>query len=560
MLFSNTPRCPRLLLKIGSRCPQLTFSHKSSARILANGLMALFLVIGMSLTPAPAQAQVSAFRQAVAEAAARDPDLAAFYRARGFDPVWSGADDAAVGRRNALLGALTTATVHGLPANRYDPQALVAELRAARTPQEQGRMEVELSRIFLSYARDIQTGILVPRDVVNLIRREVPLRDRGELMHGFMEANPAAFFRSLPPTAPEYIRLLRERLHLETVIDAGGWGPRVPSGLSPGASGETVVALRNRLVAMGFLERTVTQTYDASIIEAVRRFQAAHGLEQDGVLGASALREINEPAGARMQSILVAMERERWMNMPRGDRHVWVNLTDFTATIVDFDEITFRTRAVIGAGGADRQTPEFSDVMEHMVINPSWYIPRSIIVNEYLPRLRSNPGAVSHLQITDSRGRVVNRATADFSRFSAASFPYAMRQPPGPRNALGVVKFIFPNPLNIYLHDTPSRSLFAREVRAFSHGCIRLNDPRDFAYALLAVQSDDPVGLFQGILRSGRETHVELDVQVPVHLVYRTAYTSVDGQMQYRNDIYGRDARIWSALAREGVAISDVQG
>jgi murein L,D-transpeptidase YcbB/YkuD len=261
-----------------------------------------------------------------------------------------------------------------------------------------------------------------------------------------------------------------------------------------------------------------------------------------------------------MHSVLVAMERERWMNIPRGDRHIWVNLTDFHANIVDFDRVTFSTRSVIGALGSDRQSPEFSDVMTHMVVNPSWHVPRSIIVSEYLPSLQSNPSAVGHLEIIDRQGRVISRDGVDFSQFSTTSFPFSMRQPPGARNALGLVKFMFPNPYNIYLHDTPAQDLFSREVRAFSHGCIRLDDPFDFAYALLARQSSDPVGFFQQILDSGDETRVDLETPLPVHLVYRTAFTSVTGELQFRADIYGRDALIWDALSREGVVVGDVQG
>lgn len=243
-----------------------------------------------------------------------------------------------------------------------------------------------------------------------------------------------------------------------------------------------------------------------------------------------------------------------------GARHVLVNQTDFTAKIIDNGDITFETRSVIGKNQSGRRSPEFSDVMEHMVINPSWYVPRSIITQEYLPKLRNNPNAVGHIQITDNRGRVVNRANTDFSQFTARNFPYAMRQPPSRSNALGLVKFMFPNKYNIYLHDTPQKSLFKREVRAFSHGCIRLAQPFEFAYALLAKQTEDPIDFFHRILKSGKETKVVLDQQVPVHIIYRTAYVSNKGRAEFRRDVYGRDAKVWSALERAGVSLSDVQG
>jgi murein L,D-transpeptidase YcbB/YkuD len=294
--------------------------------------------------------------------------------------------------------------------------------------------------------------------------------------------------------------------------------------------------------------------------KAVQKFQTSHGLEADGVAGATTIDEINKPVTARLQSVIVAMERERWLPEQRGKRHVLVNLADFHAQIVDDGLVTFRTRSVIGKNQGDRRSPEFSDTMELMVINPSWYVPRSIVVKEYLPQLQRNPNAVSHINITDRQGRIVNRSTMDFSQFTRRNFPFAMTQPPSNRNALGLVKFLFPNKYNIYLHDTPSKSLFGRESRAFSHGCIRLQDPFDFAYALLARQSDDPVGLFQGILKSKKQTEVRLEQPIPVHLIYRTAFTTLQGGVEFRRDVYGRDAKIWKALNQAGVELPVVQG
>ncbi len=529
--------------------------------VLRHAACVMLLVSTLSIIPAGAQAQVTAFRQAVAESAARDEELATFYRSRDFQGIWTGDDSAASTRRNALLTALADAGAHGLPADRYNPDQMMSQLRAATTPAQQGAMEVMLSNAFLRYARDVQTGILTPSKVVPLIVREVPLRSRLGTLQAFIQSNPAAFLRSLPPSSPEYARLMREKLRLENLLAQGGYGPNVQAAsLKPGASGQAVVDLRNRLILMGHLERTATQTYDTSIQTAVQRFQQSMGLAVDGAAGGDTMKEINVPLEKRMESVIVAMERERWINRPRGQRHIWVNLTDFTATIVDNDRVTFSTRSVIGASDADRQSPEFSDVMEYMVINPSWYVPRSIVVNEYLPQLQQNAGAVSHLDVTDRSGNIVPRSVVQAGNYNAKTFPYSMRQGPSERNALGLVKFLFPNKYNIYLHDTPSKNLFSRETRAFSHGCIRLNDPFDFAYALLAKQEANPESVFQARLNTGNESRITLKEPVPVHIVYRTAFTNVTGQLQFRRDVYGRDKAIWNALSREGVAVRAVQG
>lgn len=272
------------------------------------------------------------------------------------------------------------------------------------------------------------------------------------------------------------------------------------------------------------------------------------------------MTELNKSVQQRLQSIIVAMERERWVNQERGKRHVLVNIPDFTAKIIDGGKVTFQTRSVVGANQDDRPTPEFSDVMEFMVINPSWYVPRSIVTKEYLPALKRNRNAVRHIEITDSRGRKVNRGAVNFAQYNEKTFPFAMRQPPSKGNALGLVKFMFPNVHNIYLHDTPAKNLFGREVRAYSHGCVRLADPFDFAYALLAKQEAQPEKYFQSVLATGRETRVDLKAPVPVHLIYRTAFTTAKGHTQYRRDIYGRDAKIWNALSNAGVALRAVQG
>ena len=524
-------------------------------------LLAAALVCVGGVAATPAAAQVTAFKQAVAEAASTDEEIAAFYRGNGYQPIWTSETGPDRDRRAEFLAAIARAEDHGLPVSRYDPEGLRARLRAVRTPRDLGLVEVEMSRMFVRYARDLQTGLLDPRQVDHRIVREVPYRSRTTYLVEFAQTSPRGYLRQLPPQTLEYNALLKQKLAMERQIHAGGWGATVPAAaLKPGEVGNAVALLRNRLIAMGYLARTNTQVYDSAMESAVQQFQLAHGLEADGVAGEGTMAEINRSAESRLQSIIVAMERERWLNQERGARHILVNIPDFTAKIIDHGKVTFETRTVVGANQSDRLTPEFSDVMEFMVINPSWHVPRSIATKEYLPALRRNPGAARHLVITDRRGRTVDRGSVDFSQYTERNFPFSMRQPPSNSNALGLVKFMFPNKHNIYLHDTPAKNLFSREIRAYSHGCIRLNDPFDFAYALLARQSDDPKGLFHGKLRTGAETRLNLEEPVPVHIIYRTAFTDPRGRMNYRRDVYGRDGRIWDALSKAGVALRSVQG
>lgn len=534
---------------------------KAGVRVfLLAGLVACVQLF-VSATPSQAVGQVTAFKQAVAEAAAQDRDLAAFYRENEYQPLWTGSSRKDRRRRAALFDAIAAADDHGLPSARYDADSLLRQLDSVRSPRDRGLAEVALSRAFLSLARDMQTGVVVPARVDSDIKRQVPYRDRKSYLTGFAQSDPAGFFRALPPKTNEYSRLMKEKLRLERVLAQGGWGPKVPAdGLKPGQSGAAVVAMRNRLIAMGFLPRSATNSYDTQMLQAVQGFQVAHGLTPDGVAGSGTMAEINRSVSDRLKSIIVAMERERWMNKPKGQRHIMVNLTDFHARIFDNDVVTFETRAVIGKNDSTRRSPEFSDEMDHMVINPTWHVPRSIAVNEYLPQMKRNRNAVGHLKLYDRRGRQVSRSSINFNAYNASNFPYAIKQPPSQRNALGLVKFMFPNKYNIYLHDTPAKNLFEREKRDYSHGCIRLQKPFEFAYTLLAKQENDPKGFFHATLNTGRETRVNMVDPVPVHIQYRTAFTRAKGPVQYRRDVYGRDGRIWDALEKAGVSLRAQQG
>lgn len=503
-----------------------------------------------------ANTQITALMQSIAESASSDKDIAAYYRQVSFEPLWTGKGGKYRERRRALFDALARADEHGLVSERYDINGLKRQLATAKTNRELGAAEVAMSKVFLEYARDIQTGMLIPSRIDDGLVRKVPYRDRTAYLANFGKSSPAKYLQSLAPDSQEYARLRKEKLLLERQLGRGGWGAKITAKkLEPGDSGTGVIQLRDRLVRMGYLSRRLSTEFDAEMQAAVQQFQEAHGLVSDGVAGSSTISELNKSVETRLKSILVAMERERWTNMPRGERHIMVNLADFSAKVIDDGKVTFETRTVVGHRDTDRRSPEFSDTMEHMVINPTWNVPRSIATKEYLPVLQNNPFGISHLTLYDARGNVVNRGSVDFTQYTEKTFPFDIKQAPSNSNALGLVKFMFPNRHNIYLHDTPAKNLFSREVRAYSHGCIRLHQPFEFAYTLLARQTNNPRTLFHNILDTGEETQVDLEQHIPVHIMYRTAFTEAKGPMQYRRDIYGRDAKIWAALANEGVVL-----
>lgn len=527
----------------------------SPLRLAGAGMVSLLMC-----TALVAQEMPTPFAQSVAIAAAEDEAVAAFYAARDYRTLWTGPEDAA--RRGLLVAALARAGDHGLPEARYDLEGLEQALATARTEGDRGRAEVALTRAWLAFARDMQSGALTPKAVDAGIVREIAAVDPAATLAAAEGPDLAGFIRDLPPDQPEYAQLMAEKFTLEAAVAAGGWGPKVVAGaLGPGDRGAQVVALRDRLIAMGYLGRSSTAEYDEALAGAITQLQLDNGLPPTGRASAETLARVNIGPEERLKSVIVAMERLRWMgDTPRGERHIWVNLPDFTARIVDHGKTTFQTRAVIGKNVPDQRSPEFSDEMEYMVVNPSWGVPRSIIVKEYLPLLQRNPNAVGHLQVVDSRGRVVPRGSVNFAAYSARSFPFGLRQPPSDGNALGKVKFMFPNPYNIYLHDTPSKSLFEKPVRAFSHGCIRLGEPFDFAYALLARQTEDPKAEFGSVLDTGNETTVRFDRTIPVHLVYFTAWPTAKGRMTWRADVYGRDQRLWEALVAAGLEADGLSG
>lgn len=527
-------------------------------------LAAVFVLAVLLPAAVAAQSTKSTpLRQAIAQAAAGDRVLAAFYRDNGFEPLWTGRTRKHRLRREALLIALRGASDHALPVSEYPATEIAARMKRARKAPDRGTLDVYLSKIYLAYAADIGSGIVNPKrinyddeDKRGEIARRRPIRDPRALLDGIFVSNAKAYFSLLPPKAPEYNRLMKAKLDLEKIIARGGWGAKVNARrLEPGHTGPQVVGLRDRLIAMGFLKRNARASYDPELTRAVQVFQTAHGLFADGIVGPGSLRMLNTSPNKRLAQIIVAMERERWMNFDRGARFIEVNIPDFSAKIIENGVATFQTRAVVGAAEDERRTPEFSDEMEHMIFNPGWYVPRDIATMEYLPLLQEDPFAVAHLELLDEDGEPVERETVDFASLDEETWPFLMKEPPSQVNALGLVKFMFPNRYNIYLHDTPQKVLFSKEARAFSHGCIRLGDPFDFAHALLSLQTEDTQRVIDDALAEEDEFRVDLDEHVPVHVIYRSARVDAKGRLQFRRDIYQRDSAIFSALRRAGVVL-----
>ena len=519
---------------------------------------------GTALVVTPLSAEAQAMKSALERKLGGNSTALGAYAAKGFDSLWLDADGKANEAAAALVETLQRAGDHGLPEQKYGGAGLAARLDTAGG----AALEADLTHAFLTYARDIGAGILEPRSVDRELHIYPEPADEGDLIGRARSATDmAAYLISLEPQDPVYRRLVERFAAFRSSSASNMWGETVGKGrtMRPGERSQRVAQVRARLTAMGDLDPNVYDTptaaakaadgtqvatadiqtdapvlaydptlFDDRMVEALQSFQSRHGLNLDGVIGPATLRQINVSPGTRAEQIAVNLERMRWMNRDLGSKHILVNLAGFTMDVMNKGRSEFSQRVVIGKAKKHR-TPEFSDEMDHMVVNPSWYVPTSIAREEILPKLEHDPDYLAKRGMRMVNGRIIQR--------------------PGRGNALGTVKFMFPNRFAIYLHDTPSKRLFRRDVRAYSHGCVRVERPHEFAAYLLAAQQEDPAGYFQSLLQRGRERRVNLDDPLPVHITYRSAWIDENGVEQFRGDIYGRDRKIADALTRSGVTI-----
>jgi len=501
------------------------------------------------------------FRFSLLSALSKNSEAIEFYEENNFKPIWVGRDRSSRERSSYFFKELKNTSKHALPTLRYDAIYLNNQFRKARTATELGLVEALLTSKFLEYSSNIQTGILKPASVDKEIVRKIPYRSVGDYLKTFLSVTPREFFKGLHPQSKQYSTLLTEKNRLEKIISQGGWSSELPMELlRPGDIGNEVVLLRNALIKRGYLKSNFSEIYDGNLRRAVQLFQLRHGLAPDGIAGPATFSEIGRTAEERLASVIVALERERWTNFDLGSRHVIVNLPDFSTKLFEDGALIFETRNVIGTPVDEQRTPEFSDVIEHIITNPTWNVPKSITLKEYLPEMQEDPLAHDYLELVDLDREIVPRSFVDFNEYDEETFPYDLKQMPSITNALGLVKFMFPNQYSIYLHDTPSKPLFDLEVRAFSHGCIRLQKPFEFAYELLKPQTSDPKAQFQEAIGTGEETVVYLRKPVQVHLIYRTAFVDELGVINYRRDIYGRDAAIYEALIKAGIQAKSLYG
>jgi murein L,D-transpeptidase YcbB/YkuD len=480
---------------------------------------------------------------------------AEYYERRGYDAAWLGLEER--GAAVQLLQLAGTAAEDGLCSAPV--RGLIARARAGPpSGTAAAALDVEITRTILSYLIQLGLGRDAAADRA-ASRRSIDIVGG---LDAVRHAPTAAMLQNtFAPRHHEY-RRLREALAVYRAIAQHGEWPQQLEGilLRPGdpAPAEAIRRLRTRLVATGDLDqRAMTNgRYSVALIDAVRRFQRRHGLLVDGVVGPDTIRAMNVPPYRRAQQIAANMDRWRQLPDVLGERHVRVNIPAFRLAVIDGDRETLAMNVVVGKRSS--QTPVLSDRIQYLQFQPYWNVPDSIARNELWPRIEADPHWLESRGYEVLAGWSEDAVTigVDAIDWEAERFHYRIRQRPGPTNALGLVKFMFPNRYHVYLHDTPAKQLFLRRQRAFSHGCVRVHDPVALATELLRDQgwTADRV---RTAMRDDPRQALRLASPVPVHLLYMTSWADATGVIHFRSDVYGRDD---AAIARVECEMTDRDG
>jgi murein L,D-transpeptidase YcbB/YkuD len=477
--------------------------------------------------------------------------LPALYEKYNYRPIWTNPESV-----SQLLSE-----IEGSPQDGLDPEdyhltgirRLQSRLAQAAGPEVRAEFDLVLSDSLIRLGYHLLVGKVDPESLDGNwnMQRTLELDPLLELSGAIEAGDVSNLVAGFRPQAPFYHDLKQALAAYRRLQAEGGW-PVVPAGetLKPGMTDPRVAALRRRLVVTGDMPAsdTASHAFDEDVEAGVRHFQQRHGLDDDGVVGRATLAELNVPVEARIDQLRVNLERARWVlhDLPR--EFVLTDIAGFLVRYFRDGQPVWSTRAQVGT--AYRKTPVFRDRIRYIEFNPTWTVPPTILRQDILPRVKRDPGYLEqkNLRVLDRDGKPVDAAGIDWSLYPARGFPYLLRQDPGPNNALGRMKFMFPNKHAVYLHDTPHQSKFSRVQRTFSSGCIRIEDPYGFAAQLLDDKPDWTRARIDGVVESRKTTRVNLSEPLTVLLLYWTAEVDDEGRMIFRQDIYDRDAGVLEAL------------
>src|SRR5271156_1512195 len=483
------------------------------------------------------------------------------YESANFVPLWIKGDQP-TSQATYLIETLRASRLKGLNPSDYDAESLSTKSRSLKgaSAAAEASFDATLTQSTMRYISDLRIGRVNPKHLKIDIDVQAKKYDLPEFIAQQLVSagNVGSVLDQIEPPYAGY-RRIENSLKQYLDLAAKGDGAKVPAGtktIAPGDSYAGTVQLAERLRLIGDLPRGGSfDSYSGALVEGVKRFQARHGLATDGKLDAATLRELNTPLSARVEQIDDALERWRWMPTEFQQPPILVNIPEFRLRAYSENHQLALSMNVVVGKAAPTQTPVFTNDIRFIVFRPYWNVPPGILRRTVIPGIMKNSGylARERFEVTDSGGRVVS-ANDDLVA-GLRSGKYFVRQKPGPTNALGLIKFMFPNTYSVYLHSTPSTELFSRSRRDFSSGCIRLEKPAELANFLLRNQLDGQqpwtVELVQKAMDSGKDNRqVNLATKVPVLLLYVTAVAEEDGTVHFFDDIYGHDQRLNAVLAK----------
>ena len=481
-------------------------------------------------------------------------ELPRFYANREFEPAWSNHKN-----KMDLIESIESAYEEGLDPKDYHLEQIKKYMEKSKNSKlsqgEKADMDLMMTDALILYASHLLEGKLEQSELRkkwDVERNQGPSNPDSLLTATLHNRNVKGILEDFKPNNYMYKLLKFHLKKLRDEAENGGW-PEVSEGetLKPGDSDERIIAIRQFLMAVGDLKaKTVDdeEVFDEELEVAVKKFQIRHKLTSDGVIGKGTIEQMKVPIEDRIDMIVLNLERSRWIFQQPDEDFLLVNIAGFHVKRITNKKEVFDSRVIVGK--YHKETPVFKGVMKYIVMNPTWTLPYSIATHETLPKLKKDPGylAAKHMEVMDRNGKILNPATIDWNEYSAGNFPFIIRQKAGPWNALGEVKFIFPNKYSVYLHDTPSRGLFNRQDRAFSHGCIRTEDK----WGLLMSLMDDPevwnMDKVNEILKSGETTTINLPKPINIYLIYLTAAVDQENNLMFMKDIYKRDKAVLNAI------------
>lgn len=486
-----------------------------------------------------------------------DKILSDFYHSRQLQPLWVNTQGPQE-RAEILLSFLDASSAEGLKPKDYHLD-LMNKFWNSNDSLSLAKLDILLTLELAHYVGDARTGRANPRKLDPKLfaeARKVNINILDLTKNAFAAKDLRVFLKAQPPQHRYYQNLIKVLSEYRIIARKGGW-PKIPTGptLKPGMNDKRIVVIRQRLAVTNDLQgdSSTSSIYDAGLEKAVKHFQERHFLNADGVIGRGTVAAMNISAQQRVRQIVINMERWRWLSREIKGKQIFVNIAGYFLVAAEGEEIQMRMPIIVGKDY--HMTPVFSGKIQYAEFNPYWNVPDSITKNEYLPKLQQDQNALVKKNIRIFSGwkedaPEVAPGSVDWKQVSRAQMGrYRLRQDPGPKNALGTVKFIFPNKHHVYLHDTPNHNLFNKENRTLSHGCIRVSQPHELAaYILGGEASGWDLNRVKAIVESGKRKVVNLKQQMPVHILYRTAMAGDDGIARFGHDVYGRDLLLEKAL------------